>query len=125
MADVLVITDCTDSTTRARVKETLVREGHSVTIVPTSYYDSQLEEAWDACLVWVDSISKSHEVARVIREKKATHETRISIVVWQPTVLSIGSGISVVHEVSYFGTAIHNMISKEKEQQKIRTSLKS
>lgn len=118
MTKVLIVTDSKDTAAKHDVESSLKKDGCTVTIVDDIRYRFELYEPWDAYIVWVDSITTSHAIARDIREQKTTNEKRASIAVWQPTTLSIGSGISVIHEVGYFATAVHNMISKEKEVRK-------
>lgn len=117
MKKVLVVTDSKDTALERGVNDSLKQGGYEVTIVDDIRYAFELDEHWDAYIVWIDSLTRSHYVARDIREKKTTLDKRVSIGVWQPSALALGSGVSVIHSTEYFSTAVRNMIFEEKQSQ--------
>jgi|GEM_PF-6559691 len=118
MAKVLVVTDSKGVVTPREVKDSLEKDGYTVTIVDDIRYGFELNEQWDAYIVWIDSLSRSHYVVRDIRKKKSAETAHVSIAVWQPSALALGSGVSVIHNTDYFNTAVYNMIFEEKEVRK-------
>lgn len=120
MTKVLIVTDKLSNADEEveTVNASLVNSGYAVTIINDVSYSLKLDEHWDAYIVWIDSLTDSHNVARTIREKKTSDKARVSIAVWQPSVLTLGGGVSIIHNTDYFSTAVHNMIFEEKEAQK-------
>ncbi len=117
MAKVLIIADTDDTEMQSQVALLQKNTGFEVKLTIGMAYIYLFDTEWDAYIVLVDSLTRMRQIVQFIQKKKGD-ASLASIIVWQPSILTLGAGISIVYEVEHFKTALYNVLFEKKKREK-------